>query len=69
MAERTINERLAAGEIIEVGGKLYAACADCGSIVQINKRFFGSLHACLTPEHRAASAGPAGGANSRRSGP
>ena len=30
------------------GEKLYDTCYDCGSLVQLNKSFFGSLHICKT---------------------
>lgn len=33
-----------------VGNKIYTICGDCESLVQINKRFFGSIHICLTDE-------------------
>ena len=44
--EKTINQRLRDGEIISTGNKLLGLCRECGSIVQINKRIFGSMHFC-----------------------
>ena len=32
--------------------KLWMICDDCGKMVCVNKRFFGSLHSCLTDEER-----------------
>lgn len=29
------------------GERAYAWCADCGSLVQINKRVFGAMHLCV----------------------
>lgn len=37
-------------DYIIVGNKIYMKCAECGSLVQINKRFFGSLHFCTTEQ-------------------
>ena len=34
------------------GDKAYARCADCGKVVQVNKRL-GSLHVCVTPCEKA----------------
>ncbi len=35
-----------------VGKKMYAVCDACKRLVCINKRFFGSVHLCLTEEER-----------------
>lgn len=33
-----------------VGNKIYCRCAECGSLVKLNKFIFGDLHFCLTDE-------------------
>ncbi len=33
-----------------IGSRLMCECDDCGKIVQVNKRFFGSLHVCSQDE-------------------
>ena len=40
-----------------VDSKMFSTCRDCGSIVQLNKTLFGSLHLCLTPEELAQKNG------------
>jgi hypothetical protein len=45
-AGESINQRLARGEIVAVGNKLYQLCRVCGKTVQLNKPFIGSLHLC-----------------------
>jgi hypothetical protein len=35
-----------------VGDKMYAVCGYCKKMVCVNKRFFGSIHLCLTAEER-----------------
>ena len=35
--------------MIIAGNKLYDTCYYCGKLIQINKRFFGSLHVCNKP--------------------
>ena len=39
-------EKTKPGEIIRIGDKLYSVCTRCKNFVQLNKRFFGSLHIC-----------------------
>lgn len=39
-------------EVKVVGNAIYAKCADCGGVVRVNKRVFGSLHLCTPPEKR-----------------
>ncbi len=48
----SINARLARGEIVAVGGKMYALCSTCGNIVRINKPLLGSVHLCAPPPPR-----------------
>jgi hypothetical protein len=44
--EPSVHERLRRGEIVEVGGKLYAYCPECKKLVRVDKPFLGSLHLC-----------------------
>jgi len=37
-------------EYIVAGRKIYLVCEKCGSLVQVNKLLFGSLHICITDE-------------------
>lgn len=46
MQGESVNARLARGEIVAAGHKLYAQCRQCGEIVQLNKPLIGSLHLC-----------------------
>ena len=48
MAE-TMREQLLRGEFVTVGGKIYALCRQCGSMIRINKPLIGSLHICEPP--------------------
>lgn len=38
--------RLQPGEIMTVGNKVYGICAQCHSLVRVNKWLLGSLHIC-----------------------
>lgn len=39
------------GEVVVVGNKLYGCCADCHSVIRLDKPIFGSLHICAeTPK-------------------
>lgn len=40
------------GQVVAVGGKLYGRCADCRSIVRVDKWLFGSLHLCVDQKRR-----------------
>ena len=40
-------------EVIVAGGKIYARCDDCRSLVRLNKPLIGAMHFCLTPEELA----------------
>ena len=46
MIEDSIHQRLVRGEIVSVGGKLFALCRVCHSIIRIDKPILGSLHFC-----------------------
>ena len=35
------------GKLYIAGTKLYAVCPNCGKLVCLNKRWFGSLHLCV----------------------
>jgi len=37
------------GDIFSNKSRLYSVCAQCGSLVRINKPLFGSLHLCSIP--------------------
>ncbi len=39
--------------MIIVGNKIYAKCAECGTLIRINKPLFGSMHICLSDEEIA----------------
>lgn len=39
--------------MIIAGNRIYEKCSECNRLVQINKRFFGTLHICLSPEEIA----------------
>jgi len=56
-----IREYPKRGELLVVGGKIYALCGDCDSLVRINKPLFGSMHICLTPGEIAAKKQEASG--------
>lgn len=48
MSEETTRSRfgcLPRGTFV-IGNALYAKCANCGSIIRLNKPIFGSLHFC-----------------------
>ncbi len=38
------------GQRLELAGGLYAMCSKCRRVVQLNKRFLGSLHLCTLDE-------------------
>lgn len=42
-----ITFQLNRGKLVTVGNGIYGRCPDCGSIVKINKMFFGSIHICI----------------------
>lgn len=42
--------------MIIAGNRIYDKCELCGKLVQVNKRVFGDLHFCLSPEERAQRA-------------
>ena len=55
LAEKNKVRRQAAPHISNldvrwVGGKAYSVCADCGSIVRVNKPVLGPLHFCVPAE-------------------
>lgn len=41
-----IRNDLEKGKIVEIMGKYWACCADCNSVVRVDKPFIGSLHVC-----------------------
>jgi hypothetical protein len=50
-AEATLID-LKPGQVIAVGGKLYGRCADCQSLVRVDKWILGSLHYCVPEKGR-----------------
>ncbi len=32
---------------VDAQGRIYSECTSCGSLVRVNKPFFGSLHLCV----------------------
>lgn len=42
------------GKIKVINGKLYTICAECGSIVRVDKPILGSLHLCYNAVQRDA---------------
>ena len=46
MEENSVDAKLARGETLIVGNKMYRVCPNCGKIVQINKPVLGSTHFC-----------------------
>jgi hypothetical protein len=49
----SINARLARGEMVAVGSKLYVRCPACRSVIRLNKPLLGSWHFCDSPDEPA----------------
>lgn len=47
MSDKIIKDSRVPEGTFVVGNKLYAVCADCGGLVQVNKPLLGSLHLCV----------------------
>lgn len=48
----TLDEKwdtLTQGKVVEIWGKVYALCDECGRLVRVNKPILGSLHVCNKP--------------------
>lgn len=50
MADRSVHDRLARGEVVQVGRQLWQVCGLCEEPVRLNKPLIGSFHLCLNAE-------------------